>query len=292
MRELILVAGMSRGGTNLLWNIVQSHPKIIDSYYELNEIFGSKTNIPFFAKAKIESSALFNLKLAGNAELIRSRIEGFAQQSFSTDKYNKFKSPDKEYGSSEFSELTITTKLVSAWESEFLRKALRRNDALKYLPQMEAAYPGMKVIFLIRNGLAVAEGWGRRGATIETAARWYRKYVLFYENYISLSQGRAMIIKFEDLLEDPFNSAQKAFDFLALPFSNEMPLRIAIKPTIRANKDVVNTTEKQKVWMTETNFSEYLDAKINSAQIEKLNKNKIESFTEFNRDILERYGYI
>ena len=111
--------------------------------------------------------------------------------------------------------------------------------------------------------MAIAEGWGRRNADIKTAAQWYKKYVLFYEDYVKENPNSAKIIRFEDLLQDPFFCARKLFDFLSLPNNSEMQLRIAIKPTIRVNHDVINTTTKNKVWINKNNFKEFLDVEIN-----------------------------
>lgn len=291
-QRLIIIAGMSRGGTNLLWNIVQSHPEVFDSYYEVNEIFGRKCNISILDKLRIEFNALANVCLIDTRNLISSKIKYFAKYGFDKDRYNRQKTPSSLYDDQEFSDLTIATKLVSAWETDVVRKVLKRNDALKYLPQLNQSYPTSKVLFLIRNGLAVAEGWGRRGADIKTAANWYRKYVLFYEQYVKNNPTRATIVRFEDLLEDPFVCALKVFDFLSLPSDSEMALRIAIKPTIRSNHGVVNTTEKSKVWINKDNFREFLDVGINEAQIDKLDKDKKNLFIELNRDLLERYRYI
>lgn len=290
--RLIIIAGMSRGGTSLLWNITQSHPAVIDSYYEVNEIFGRKCNISNYDKFRIEFNALSNSNIFDTRSLISSKFKLFAKYSFDNDKHNRQKTPSSLYSDHEFSDLTIATKLVSAWESDVSRTALKRNDALKYLPQLTNAYPASKIIFLIRNGLAVAEGWGRRGAGIETATYWYRKYVFFYEQYVKSSPNRAMIIRFEDLLEDPFECANRIFNFLSLPNVFETPLRIAIKPTIRSNHEIINTTEKCKVWVNKDNFKKFLDVGINRAQIDKLDNHKKNFFIEANRDLLERYRYI
>lgn len=291
-KSLIVVAGMSRGGTNLLWNIIQSHPAIIDSYYELNEILGKKSNISIYDKILIEIEVLSGISIPLSREILSSRISAFSKFSFENDIYNREKSPDVPYKDAELQSLRVCTKLVSAWESNWLRKILRRNDALKYIPVLEKTYSKLHIFFLVRNGLAVAEGWGRRGADIETAARWYRKYVLSYERYVALNPTRATIIRFEDLLADPFKSAADISDFLGLARDKDAPLRIAIKPTIRSNQDVINTTEKKKVWIARDNFKEYLDTGINDAQIAKLGPAKRSVFIERNRDLLERYRYL
>ena len=107
---------MSRGGTNLLWNIVQSHPDVIDSYYELNEIFGGKTEVGLFNKARIELEALGHIPCYGVARIARQRLHYYANMSFHQDRFNREKFPGVEYPEQDLRSLIICTKLVSAWE--------------------------------------------------------------------------------------------------------------------------------------------------------------------------------
>ena len=283
---------MSRGGTNLLWNIVQSHPDVIDSYYELNEIFGGKTDIGLLDKARIELAALGRIPLPGVSRLIRQRLEYYAETSFRQDPFNREKYRDVAYAEQDLASLSICTKLVSAWEVDPVRKLLKRNDALKYLPLLKRAYPQVKVLFLVRNGLAVAEGWGRRGATIDNAAGWYRRYVEFYENYVASHPRQAMIVRFDTILADPFALAETVFDFLGLAPTRLDHLRIAVKPTIRSNTSVENTTRKNKIWLSPNDWRDHLDGSIDQAQIGQLGDDAKRCFIEKNADLMQRYDQI
>lgn len=289
---LIIIAGMSRGGTNLLWNIVQSHPAVIDSYYELNEIFGRKTSIGLFEKIRIELEALWGIPTPSVCGLVKERLSQFAQKSLREDRFNCEKFPGVYYDPAESESLTVCTKLVSAWETDPLRKLFKRNDALKYIPLLERAFSKVKVVFLIRNGLAVAEGWGRRGAAIRTAAWWYGFYVAHYEEYVRKNPDRSMIVRFEDLLTDPFSTAEHIWHRLKLPEIPLAHLRIAIKPTVRTNHNVVNTTEKNKIWINRENWRDYMDVGINEAQLSKISQKDQELFVNMNRGIMARYSYI
>lgn len=290
--QLIVIAGMSRGGTNLLWNIVQSHPDVIDSYYELNEIFGGKTGIGLLDKARIELEALGHIPCYGVARTARRRLHHYAALSFHQDRFNREKFPGVDYREQDLESLTICTKLVSAWEVDPMRKLLKRNDALKYLPLLRRGFPQMKVIFLVRNGLAVAEGWGRRGASIETAIKWYRRYVQFYENYVASNPRQAMIVRFDTILSDPFAAAETIFENLGLAPTRLDHLRIAVKPTIRSNTHVENRTQKNKIWLSPDNWREYLDDSIDQAQIEKLQDDARRLFIDENAEVMKRYGQL
>lgn len=69
-------------------------------------------------------------------------------------------------------------------------------------------------------------------------------------------------------------------------------LRIAIKPTVSANHNVVNTTEKIKVWINYDNWKDFLDTSINESQIKKLNIKDKEYFRKINHHIMDKYGYL
>jgi len=79
---------------------------------------------------------------------------------------------------------------------------------------------------------------------------------------------------------------------LGLPADSQKALRIAIKPTIRSNYNVINTTQKNKVWVTKNNFKKFLDGGINQAQIRNLEKTKKIIFIKKNGDLLKRYQYL
>lgn len=289
---LIVIAGMSRGGTNLLWNIVQSHPDVIDSYYELNEILARKTGIGWLEKLGVEIEALSGMHVPGLCGLVENRLERFSKKSFQEDQFNREKRPGVTYDEGDFDSLIVCTKLVSAWEVDPLRKLLKRNDALKYIPILKRTFPEVKIVFLVRNGLAIAEGWGRRGADIQTAARWYAQYINSYEKHVEKYPGDSMIVRFEDLLNDPFESATQLFHRLSLSNDPLDHLRIAIKPTIRSNHDIVNATRKNKIWIDRENWRNYLDISINEAQIERISVEDRRKFVSANLEIMERYGYL
>ena len=284
---LVVIAGMARGGTNLLWNIVQSHSRIIDSYYELNEICGHKTGISLCDKLRIEVDALLTLNVGGS-KIVRERLKRFTKHSFDNDPFNCFKAPNETYNMDDFHQLLPCTKLVSAWEVDKSRTILRRNDALKYLPILDQAFE-CKRIFLVRNGLARAEGWGRRGCPVDVAAKWYRKYVHFYEKQVELNPSKNMLVRYDDLLLSPFEAASRIYAFLGLSEQDLDYLRIAIKPTINSNQNVKNTTQKEKVWVGRDNFQKYLDFSIDNSQIRRLSESDKMRFLDVNEDLMARY---
>ena len=291
IQKVILVAGMARGGTNILWNIVQSHPDVIDSYYELNEIYGmSKTDISFSEKIAVELSALYGMHTQNVEKLTVERLTRFAKYSFKNDKYNKYKFSNELYEKKDFDNLTICTKLVSSWEKDFFKEVFRRNDALKYIGILKKSIPNVQIVFLIRNGLAMAESWKRRGANIQIAAKWYRQYVQFYEEYCLTNPDTSILLKFEDITKDPFSVSEVMYKKLGLSPIKLDKLRIALKPTIK-DQSIINTTKKDKVWIDRENYKNVLVGDVNNTQINNLSQDEIDYFIKHNKDILGKYSY-
>ena len=73
--KLIQVVGLCRGGTNIVWNIIQSHPEIIGTGYELNEIIGKRSGISFVEKSLLEFSALSGRNNLSANKILKNRIE-------------------------------------------------------------------------------------------------------------------------------------------------------------------------------------------------------------------------
>jgi hypothetical protein len=45
--KVIVINGISRGGTNILWNMVQSHPVVCGAMYETDQLFAPWTKDRF-----------------------------------------------------------------------------------------------------------------------------------------------------------------------------------------------------------------------------------------------------
>lgn len=292
MNNLILIAGMARGGINILWNIIQSHPDVIDTYYELNEIYGmSKTNISLSQKIAVELSALYGINIFNTGKLTVDRLRKFAKYSFENDEYNQYKFSNELYKKEDFNNLIICTKLVSSWEKDFFRELFKRNDALKYVNILKESIPNVQIVFLIRNGLAIAESWKRRGANINIAAKWYKEYVEFYEAYCKKNPNTSILLRFEDIIQNPFTVSEIVYAKLGLLPIKLDKIRIALKPTIK-DQSIINTTKKNKLWIDKDNYQNILDNNVNNIQINNLSKEEIDYFINYNKDILEKYSYL
>ena len=112
----------------------------------------------------------------------------------------------------------------------------------------------------------------------------------FYEEYCRQHPERAFIVKYEELMENPFQTSNNIYKKLSLTPSDLDQIRIAVKPTIKS-MDQTNNTKKNKIWIRRDNYHEVLDNNINSLQIKKLSRKEIDIFIKANSSIMSKYGY-
>ena len=273
--EIILVVGLSRGGTNIVWNIIQSHQKALGTAFEVNEIFGKSSGISLWEKGIVEFSALTGIISNSARNILRNRLILSMLNSVINFEDDQFKSPREKYTVEELSELVLTTKLVSAWEINPFRQLLKRNDALKYLPVLDKISKKLKIVIVQRNMFSQVEGWMRRGASIKNAVKWYN-YYLKVHNQLAEKYENVMFVDFDEVLQDPFEQAIAIYRFLELPDpDNIQHLRFAPKPTVSSENSLRKDTYRPKYWANRVNFGDVLSVNVSKKQKENLNQKQI-----------------
>ena len=107
----------------------------------------------------------------------------------------------------------------------------------RYADEVFEAFPGVRVIHMVRDPRDRYEaslarwpsGKGRAGGAV---ARW-RYSVRLGERNLEKYQGRYMMLRFEDLVEDPAGTVQSVCRFVGESFDPKM-LEMAEAPTLRA----------------------------------------------------------
>ena len=275
-KKVILLCGYSRGGTNIAWNILQSHPQISSARYETGEIL---------RKRRHTKLALF-ISLAERAELTNNvvikkvvdRKLYSLKMSNIDDNSNKFMYEDKPYTRDELSKCTLVLKSV--------------DYDIKHTELLLNLYPNLYFIALSRNPYALADGHIRRGATLDQFLSLYRD---IYDKikYYNQTLSNFKHIKFENVLEDPFEIARELFDF------TEMEPEQLEKIRLKSKKIVMNegeyTTgfgkENEKYWFDKDQIRQILDPAINNRQMKSLSAKDISKISVSSADILTYYKY-
>lgn len=85
----------------------------------------------------------------------------------------------------------------------------RRQRGARLLANLRAAQRNVKVIHLVRDSLAVVEGWMRRSIPLELACFSYNYWITEWTSQAE-SEERTILFRYEDFLEDPLNVSDMA----------------------------------------------------------------------------------
>jgi len=294
-QKVIVINGFQRGGTNIVYNIFQSHPsvcspnnletgEIISQNYRLYNYPKTKLIKYFIKRIKLKLYSLLNKKFILNTFIVLI-IGNFYDKMFYkykkknfTDPYNKFKYENKIYNKKEVKNSVLCLKSV-------------HNDIL-LTHFLNRIYKNIFFIGLVRNGYALCESWIRRGKDAEYSSLRYRKFCEMmikdskkYKNYI--------IVKFEDILKNPFKMATKLYKFTKLePLSLEK-LRFQSKKILTEEGHRIKYGEERvKYWFDSKSINDFIDPNINKIQIQKLSDEDRKKFEEKTRSILKYFNYL
>lgn len=270
-KHVILIAGFRRGGTNILWNILQSHPNVCSPVYETGQVFNKSLNLKliksfpgWFSGEKSHSTIdyeLFNLKLKTLDH-----------------KDNKYKGPDIVYTKKEVEDAWLCLKSV--------------DEDIHLTDKLLEVYPDLSLILLTRNGYALAESFSRRGKDIDDSARHYKEMAGLFDQY-SEKTKKSKMIKFEDVIENPFKVANELFEFLDIKPTELELLRFKSKKIVntKGEHNVTFGKENKKYWVSDQEVKDFIDPDVNKNQLKYINSDQISIFNNLSGEALSSFGY-
>lgn len=282
-KKLIVINGITRGGTNVLWNVIQSHPAVCAAIRETSDLFtpGILGFLRPVAMRAVGSEFLLQptvTKIAGpmiDARFFNSKMRNF------TDPNNRYKYEGVEYTREEVAEGILCLKSVN------------RDNFMN--PLLAKMYGEENVYFvgITRNGYALCQSWVSRG---ESAARAGKRYKVYIERMIEDGERypNHTMVKFEDLLSDPFSVAEHVFEFAGLdPVRLE---KLRLKPKKIMSKDGTRQTPfgevKAKYWFTRETVGQILVKDIGKIQTNALVDEDRKAFEASAKPVLDYLGYV
>jgi len=157
----------------------------------------------------------------------------------------------------------------------------------------EEIYPDAVFVGLVRHGLALCEGFLRRGWKTHEIAAMYGKICSKMirdseekENYI--------IVRFEDLIKQPSEEIKKIYSFAGLNISQVNKFRLQAKPSMKRDgtrEQTFGKYFKEMQWIEMENLSSKFRPNVNENQIAQLKKKDKQIF--FNRagSVMKQLGY-
>ena len=294
-QKVIVINGFQRGGTNIVYNIFQSHPSVCSpNNLETGEIISQNYRLYKYPKTKLIKYFIKRLKLKFyrflNKQFILNSFIIFIFGNFYdnifykykkknyTDPFNKFKYENEIYSKKEVKNSVLCLKSV-------------HNDVL-LTHFLNRIYNNIFFIGLVRNGYALCESWIRRGKDAKFSGLKYQK---FCKKMIKDSKklNNYMIVKFEDILKDPFKITSELYKFTQLEPKLLKKLRFQVKKILTAEGDhrIKYGKERGKYWFDSTSMKNLIDQNINKTQIQKLSDSDKEGFEVYANPILKFFNY-
>lgn len=268
--KVIVLSGFARGGTNIAWNILQSHPGVVAPPQETGHLFRRTLPLWLYSKAFNFSPKFFSAAI--DVILQKRKMSGLQHPD------NRYLSEGVLYSPEQMQKSMLCLKSV--------------NDDIDLTEMLAKVYPGLFFIGLSRNGYALADGYIRRGKSAKEAGRLYQAMADKMQK-ISEKVDYFKIIKFEDILNDPFSTAESLYHFLQLDPTSVSKIRLKSKRVIGADgtHEVKLGDEHRKYWFTADTIGQILDSTINQKQADRLSSNDRAVFTREARSALEYFGY-
>lgn len=255
--KLIVVEGIGRSGTNLVWNLLQSHPQVVSPGGETGEVL-----YPIWVRRwRVKPLRLLirlgvHLGVAPFLSLLNRRLHRGRLATLSHPS-NRFKTRHSRYTMAELLETAVVTKSVGR--------------DIAFTPTIARKFPEVFVISVVRQGLAVSEGWVRRGFSARRASKkyvWAMRRILSHSNQIANHK----IVRFEDLTRDPETVAQDLFRFVGLETWPAMEYRLKMKPVVNDEGEHIAPLGQagEKVWLKPGELKNVVDGGVDAAQQSRL----------------------
>jgi len=294
----ILLHTFSKGGSNLLWNLFQSHPSVVSSGGEIHESFQSPwsrirtligtRSTDFWSinntRERSEPSTRFGRFVS--ARLFEDQMDTLAVDA------NAWITPDRKYTSEEVQAARLVMKC--------------HNGQVFLTNQLSKMFPNPYFVAMPRNAFALCEAYLRRGH-MPTAEKFAAHYNAVVGRMIADAEKipNYQIVRYEDLFGSEFEESLTAmFTGCELDVSdlNGM-IRLKAKEldgdeatslqdhwSASSGSNVISPGEKY--WIHLNEIETFVDLEVNQRQADSLDSESRQIVEKACGPILEHLGYI
>lgn len=228
----VFVVGFTRGGTNILMNMLLSHPDLCKPTGETAQVFKGRREEPLWRILQRRVCYDLPLRLMAGHDLFDSKdvsprpdvaktAASFIDSVLYREKVaarttaqNKYKFEGVEYQPEEIEQARLLAKNVNG--IVFMTDALVR------------MYPDATFFGLVRDGRALCESHIRRGTTVQGVAQLYRRVARAMVEYKDTYQA-FHIIQFEDLVQRPKSVLDFVYEKAGLSREQVRKVRLQVK---------------------------------------------------------------
>jgi hypothetical protein len=153
-------------------------------------------------------------------------------------------------------------------------------------------YPDGTFLALIRNGLAICEGYVRRGGSAEGFGHLYNRVAARMLHLREVIPGYE-IFRYEDMTDDPLGFFHKVYLSAGLDAAKVPKIRQLARPV--TDKDGTRVISKGRyrelVWYEPEEFRRTVRSDVNDNQIRQLDRSSRNEFLHVAGQTMERLGY-
>ncbi len=296
-RRPIFINALARGGSNILMNLLLSHPDVcLSSAAESNKVFKGTRWDSGWRIAKKRICYDLPIRVLTGRDFFSSRVAPrkplppFVRRYIDHILYHgRFNALIETHNLYKFDTIAYTREELAS--CRLLTKAL---NGLVYTVEMFGdMYPDAVFFGLVRNGLAVCEGCVRRGWSAEDFARTYKSVVeKMFE--LNAQMPNYYIVRYEDMVANPLEFTHKIYKHAELDIKHLQRIRLQSKPIMdREGKHSLNKGyDRQVFWYDLNSLQKHIRSDTNENQIRQLSADNKAKFLSIGGGIMEELGYV
>jgi hypothetical protein len=291
-KQPIFVNGFQRGGTNILMRLISSHPQVRILGAEVHELFYGRETQPV-------QKWLRRLTVA--PVLLATRQHTFWPYRFYPRR--QLPGPVGRYVDLLFylykqtaADATYTNgRAEPTWQEKRSARMVCKcvNGVVLAAPLFAEMYPDAAFIALARHGLALCEGFVRRGWSARRFGRMYRE--IGSQMLADASRlDNYHIVHFEDLLANPAAALQRVYGLAGLDVSETQKFKLQAKKSMEQNgtrQVTFGQQEKAIIWCHLDELAQHLRQDVNENQIARLAEADKAAFLEEAAEVMTALGY-
>ena len=291
-RQPIFVNGFQRGGTNILMRLLSSHPHVRILGAEIHELFYGRetegvkkwlrrvTYTPLFLTSGQHTFWPYRFHTRQPLPSVVGRYVDllfylYKQTAVNTTYMNGQGEPTWQ----EKRDARIVCKCV--------------NGVALATPLFAHMYPDATFIALVRNGLALCEGFSRRGWSAQRFGRMYRE---IGSQMLTDAQQRPNyhVVRFEELLAEPAATVKKVYELAGLTAAETKKFKLQAKKSMGQDGKrhyTFGQQEKAIIWSTIDELYKHLRQDVNDNQIARLAETDKAAFLGEAHEVMTAFGY-
>lgn len=289
----IFVIGFQRGGTNILTNLLASHPD--------TRFLGRETHMVFYGKAR-EPVAKWFRRLLYLPLLVGARGHLFRAASLA--ERRRVPGPLMRYADLLLYRESMATPTPQsddtsrpAGSAKPGRRLLCKNvNGLVFVtPVLREMYPDATFIALVRNGLALCEGYTRRGMPSAVFGEIYEKVVQRMLDDAARVPNYH-IVRFENMIADPLSVIRDVYRHASLDITAVGKYRLQAKQSMdgdgRRTYAFGGQQDREVRWFDASEIGSCFRKDVDASQIARLGERERVEFLRGAGGAMERLGYL